>query len=405
MDTILRSLTYQGIPIWRNVYVLRWVSQITSGLLVVLLVSWFFVNIGNAIEDREIPYGFSFLSREYQTPIGQHFLAYEASDTFLYAFFVAFTNTLIVSIVGVTLATILGIFVGVCRMSSNWIVSKIALLYIEFFRNVPLLVHLFFWFYVVLELPPVREGYGIAQRMYINNGGLSIPWVSPNGTAVAGIWLLGVALAIVAGFVTHRRLASRERDTGIASYPLIFGVVVTLGISAFAWLIISFGLIGSGGEPPFTLSYPEPKGAFGRIAGGLTLSGGLIALLAGLVTYTAAFIAEIVRGGVQSVGRGQTEASRSVGMSAMNTLRHITFPQALRVIVPSMISQYLNLTKNSSLAGAIGYSDLTNVAKTMTQTAPAVSIFIMIMVAYLAMSLVYSVIGNLYNRHIRFTGG
>ena len=405
MDTMLRNLTYQGIPIWRNVYVLRWVSQITSGLLVVLLVSWFFVNIGNAIEDREIPYGFSFFSREYQTPIGQHFLAYEASDTFLYAFFVALTNTLIVSIVGVTLATILGIFVGVCRMSSNWIVSKLALIYIEFFRNVPLLVHLFFWFYVVLELPPVREGYGIAQRMYINNGGLSVPWVSPNGTAVAGIWLLVVALAIVAGFVTHRRLASRERDTGIASYPLIFGVVVTLGISAFAWLLISFGLIGSGGEPPFTLSYPEPKGTFGRIAGGLTLSGGLIALLAGLVTYTAAFIAEIVRGGVQSVGRGQTEASRSVGLSAMNTLRHITFPQALRVIVPSMISQYLNLTKNSSLAGAIGYSDLTNVAKTMTQTAPAVSIFIMIMVAYLAMSLVYSVIGNLYNRHIRFTGG
>jgi general L-amino acid transport system permease protein len=137
----------------------------------------------------------------------------------------------------------------------------------------------------------------------------------------------------------------------------------------------------------------------------LTLSGGLIALLVGLVTYTAAFIAEIVRGGVQSVARGQTEASRSVGLSAMNTLRHITFPQALRVIVPSIISQYLNLTKNSSLAGAIGYSDLTNVAKTMTQTAPAVSIFIMIMVAYLAMSLVYSVIGNLYNRHIRFTGG
>ena len=405
MDAILRNLTYQGIPIWRNVYVLRWVSQITSGLLVVLLVSWFFVNIGNAIEDREIPYGFSFLSREYQTPIGQHFLAYEASDTFLYAFFVALTNTLIVSIVGVTLATILGIFVGVCRMSSNWIVSKLALIYIEFFRNVPLLVHLFFWFYVVLELPPVREGYGIAQRMYINNGGLSVPWVSPNGTGVAGIWLLVVVLAMVAGFVTHRRLASRERDTGIASYPLIFGVVVTLGISAFAWLLISFGFIGSGGEPPFTLSYPEPKGTFGRIAGGLTLSGGLIALLAGLVTYTAAFIAEIVRGGVQSVGRGQTEASRSVGLSAMNTLRHITFPQALRVIVPSMISQYLNLTKNSSLAGAIGYSDLTNVAKTMTQTAPAVSIFIMIMVAYLAMSLVYSVIGNLYNRHIRFTGG
>ncbi len=405
MDTILRTLTYQGIPIWRNVFVIRWALQIVSGLLVVLLVSWFFINVGNAIEDRDIPYGFSFLSREYQTPIGQHFLAYESSDTFLYAFFVALTNTLIVSVVGVILATILGIVVGVCRMSSNWIASKLALVYIEFFRNVPLLVHLFFWFYVVLELPPVREGYGIAQKVYINNGGLSFPWPSPNGTGPAGVWLLVVALAIVAGFVTHRRLAIRETTTGATSYSLVLGVAVTLGISGFAWLLLSVGLIGSEGEPPFGLSYPEPHGTFGRISGGLTLSGGLIALLVGLVTYTAAFIAEIVRGGVQSVARGQTEASRSVGLSAMNTLRHITFPQALRVIVPSIISQYLNLTKNSSLAGAIGYSDLTNVAKTMTQTAPAVSIFIMIMVAYLAMSLVYSVIGNLYNRHIRFTGG
>jgi general L-amino acid transport system permease protein len=405
MDIILRNLTYQGIPIWRNVYVIRWVSQIVSGLLVVLLVSWFFVNIGNAIDDREIPYGFSFLSREYQTPIGQHFLAYESSDTFLYAFFVALTNTLIVSIAGVILATILGIFVGVCRMSNNWIASKLALAYIEFFRNVPLLVHLFFWFYVVLELPPVRQGYVIAQKVYINNGGLSFPWPSPNGMGTAGVWLLAVALAIIAGFVTHRRLAIREATTGATSYPLVLGIAVTLGIIAFAWLLLSVGLIGSEGERPFGLSYPEPHGAFGRISGGLTLSGGLIALLVGLVTYTAAFIAEIVRGGVQSVGRGQTEASRSVGLSAMNTLRHITFPQALRVIIPSIISQYLNLTKNSSLAGAIGYSDLTNVAKTMTQTAPAVSIFIMIMVAYLAMSLVYSVIGNLYNRHIRFTGG
>ena len=137
--------------------------------------------------------------------------------------------------------------------------------------------------------------------------------------------------------------------------------------------------------------------------GGVTVPGGLIALLMGLVTYTSSLIAEIVRAGVQLVGRGQTEAARAVGLSAMSTLRDITFPQALRVIVPPLISQCLNLTKNSSLAGAIGYSDLTNVAKTMTQTAPAVSIFILIMAAYLAMSLTFSLIGNLYNRHSRFT--
>ena len=405
MATVLRDLTYhyltyQGIPIWRNVQIIQWASQIASGVLVVVLVSWFFVNIGNAIQDRDIPYGFSFLSREYQTPIGQHFLEYESSDTFLYAFFVAATNTIIVSVFGVILATALGIFVGVSRMSGNWIVAKAALVYIEFFRNVPLLLHLFFWFYIVLALPPVREGYVIAQRLYINNAGISLPWPSPSNLGVAATWGLTAVLAVIIGWAVHRRLTRREMDTGVASYPLAVGCAAAVIIGAVSWLVLSV----AGGEAPFVISQPAPQGTFGRIFGGFTVPGGLMALLAGLVTYTASFIAEIVRAGIQSVGRGQTEASRAVGLSAMSTLRNVTFPQALRVIVPPMISQYLNLTKNSSLAGAIGYSDLTNVAKTMTQTAPAVSIFILIMAAYLAMSLAFSLIGNLYNRHTRFTG-
>ena len=400
MATISRYLSYQGVPIWRNVYIIKWVSQIASGVMVVFLVSWFFVSIGNAIQDRDIPYGFSFLSREYQTPIGQHFLAYESSDTFLYAFVVAATNTIVVSVVGVILATALGIFVGVCRMSGNWIVAKAALVYIEFFRNVPLLVHLFFWFYIVLALPPVREGYVISQRLYINNAGISLPWPSPSSPGMAATWALTAAVAIIIGWAVHRRLSRREIDTGVASYPLAMGLAVAAVIGAVSWLLLSV----ADGEAPFVISQPEPQGTFGRISGGFTVPAGMMVLVVGLVTYTAAFIAEIVRAGVQSVGRGQTEASRAVGLSAMSTLRNVTFPQALRVIVPPLISQYLNLTKNSSLAGAIGYSDLTNVAKTMTQTAPAVSIFIMIMAAYLAMSLTFSLIGNLYNWHIRFTG-
>ena len=400
MATVLRKLTYQDVPIWRNVHVIQWASQIVSGILVVVLVSWFIVNIGNAIQDRDIPYGFSFLSREYQTPIGQHFLDYESSDSFLYAFVVAATNTIVVSVVGVILATALGILVGVSRLSSNWIVAKAALVYIEFFRNVPLLVHLFFWFYIVLALPPVREGYVIAQRLYINNGGVSLPWPSPSNLGVAATWALTAVVAVIIGWAVHRWLTRREMDTGVASYPLAMGCAAAVVIGAVAWLVLS---VAAGGAP-FVISQPEPQGTFGRISGGLTLPGGMIVLLVGLVTYTSSFIAEIVRAGVQSVGRGQTEASRAVGLSAMSTLRHVIFPQALRVIVPPLISQYLNLTKNSSLAGAIGYSDLTNVAKTMTQTAPAVSIFILIMAAYLAMSLTFSLIGNLYNRHIRFTG-
>ena len=213
-------------------------------------------------------------------------------------------------------------------------------------------------------------------------------------------WLVLAATAISVGIAVHHRLARRETDTGSVSYPVISGLAVTVVIGAISWVVVSMAT----GAAPFTMSQPAPHGAFGRIAGGFTVPGGLLALLAGLVIYTSSFIAEIVRAGIQSVGRGQTEAARALGLSPMSTLRQVTFPQALRVIIPPLISQCLNLTKNSSLAGAIGYSDLTNVAKTMTQTAPAVSIFLLIMAAYLAMSLAYSLIGNLYNRRIRLSG-
>ena len=399
MAAIPRGLTYKGIPLWRHTQVIQGALQVVSGLLVVTLVTWFFLNISGAIRDRDIPYGFSFLSREYQTPIGQHFLPYESSDTFLYAFGVAATNTVVVSIVGVILATALGIFIGVCRLSSNWIVSRAALVYIEFFRNVPLLIQLFFWFYIVLALPQVRQGHVIAESIYINNGGISVPWPYAT-TPSAGLLFIGLAVAaVVAGLVVHRAMTRREILTGVASYPIALGFATTALIAAACWLTITAATSSS----PFYISMPEPQGIFERPAGGFTASGGLIALMTGLVIYTASFIAEIVRAGIQSVGRGQIEAARSVGLTYMNTLRNVTFPQALRVIIPPLISQFLNLTKNSSLAAAIGYSDITNVAKTMTQTAPAVSIYILIMVAYLAMSLTYSVIGNLYNRHIRFS--
>ena len=398
---MLEKLSYQGIPIWRHVQVIQWTSQVVSGVAVVALVCWFFINIGNAIQDREIPYGFSFLSRAYQTPIGQHVLPYESSDSFLYAFGVAAVNTIVVSIAGVILATALGIIIGVGRLSTNWIAARIAMVYIGFFRNVPLLVQLFFWFYLVLALPRVRDGYAIGGKIFVNNAGISMPWPAVADTGPAMAWLVAAAAAVAAGILVHRRLDRRETETGAASYPVFSGLGTALVIGAIAWIVIG----AAQGTAPLVVSHPAPQGTFGRIAGGITFSGALVALLTGLVTYTSSFIAEIVRAGIQSVGRGQTEASRSLGLSAMNTLRHVAFPQALRVIVPPLISQWLNLTKNSSLAGAIGYSDLTNVAKTMTQTAPAVSIFILIMLAYLAMSLTWSLVGNLYNRRIRFSGG
>ena len=395
-----RLLTYQGVAVWRHTQVLQWALQVVSGVVVVALVAWFFINISNAVQDRNIPYGFSFLDRAYQTPIGQHFLPFESSNSFGYALGVAAFNTIVVSIIGVILATVLGVLVGVARLSGNWLLSRLAVAYIEFFRNVPLLVQLFFWFYIVLALPAVRESYVIGDWFYINNGGISMPFPSPNGIET-GIWIILAAFAVVVASLAHRALSARELRTGQASYPLLAAAGLAVGIGAAGWLAVSL----AGGSPPLEMSVPQPEGRFGRIGGGFTATAGLLVMIVGLVIYTSSFIAEIVRAGIQSVGRGQTEAARSLGLSPMGTLRNVTFPQALRVIVPPLISQFLNLTKNSSLAGAIGYADLTNVAKTMTQTAPAVSIFLLIMAAYLAMSLTYSLIGNLYNRHIRFTGG
>ena len=400
MVTASRILTYQGIPVWRHVQVIQWTAQIVSGVLVVALVVWFFSNMAGAIQEREIPYGFSFLSREYQTPIGEHFIPYDSHDTFLYALFVGITNTALVAVSGVIMATALGVFIGVCRLSGNWIVSKLAMVYIEFFRNVPLLVQLFFWFYIVLALPGVRESYVVFNWFYLSNRGFSTPWPNTTDYLTALIWLALAAVAIVAGVLVYRRQARMEEQTGRSGYPLIYGACVTVGIAAVAWLLLSFM---SGGSP-FHWSVPEPQGRFGNIAGGFTARAGLLVLLTGLVMYTASFIAEIVRAGIQSVGRGQTEAARALGLSPMNTLRNITFPQALRVIIPPLISQCLNLTKNSSLGGAVAYSDLTNIAVTMTQTAPAVSIFLLIMASYLAMSLTWSLIGNYYNRRIQFGG-
>ncbi len=394
------SLTYQGIPIWRHSRVLSWTAQIVSGILVVAAVAFFFSNVTTAMVQRDIPFGFSFLNREYSTPISEHLLPYQESDTFAYAFLVAAANTLMVSVVGVILATTLGIIVGALQLSGNWVIGKVATVFVEVFRNVPLLVQLFFWYILLLGLPSVQQGgLVLFEAFYLNNNaGLSFPW--PEGQQQPGLWLLCVVLAVVVGIVTKILLERREERTGRPSYPWLGASGVFIAGSCVAWLVwVAIG------DAPYVMSVPHPEGRFGHPVGGYTISIELTALLLGLIIYTAAFIAEIVRGGLQSVSRGQSEASRSLGLGTMQTLRFVTFPQALRVIVPPLISQYLNLTKNSSLALAIGYADLTSVAKTMTQTAPAVTIFLIIMGIYLLYSLTYSLIGNLYNRHIQFTGG
>ncbi len=394
-QSLTQSLTYQGIPIWRHARILGWAAQIVSAIIVIAAVAFFIYNLTSAMEDRDIPRGWSFLSREYSTPISESVLPYEESDTFAYAFLVAATNTLSLSIVGVVFATALGIFIGSAQLAGNWILSRAAKIYVEFFRNVPLIVQLFFFYILILGLPPVREGFVWFDAIFLSNSGFSFPWLK--GQDTVWTWGIFVLVGVVAAIVVHRFATRRELRTGRSSYPVIWGAVAAVVIGAIGWFVV--------GEAPLVIDVPEPQGRFGHLKGGANQSSELVALFIGLVIYTSSFIAEIVRGGLQSVSKGQGEASRSLGLNTMETLRYVTFPQALRVIVPPLISQYLNLTKNSSLAIAIGYADLTSVAKTMTQTAPAVSIFLIIMAVYLLYSLGYSLIGNLYNRHIQFTGG
>ena len=389
---VTRLLYVQGVPIWRNVVALRWFVQVVSAVVVLSTIALFLLNVAREIEARDIPFGFTFLNRAAQIPIGEAVIPYQPSDSYWYGLVVAGLNTVRASVLGVILATAIGILIGVARLSPNWLLSRMALVYIEVFRNIPLIVQLLFWLTIVLTLPKVVEGYVIADAIYINNSGLFLPWFE----AQAGFWpwalitAIGVALAVYA----FRRLSRREIETGQPSYPLLAAAVIAIGLSLVALLILG----------PLAIDIPQIEGRFGRLQGGAQLSGSFMALLVGLVIYTSAFIAEIVRAGIQSVGKGQTEAARSVGLSGMLTLRHVTFPQALRVIIPPLISQFLNLTKNSSLAAAIGYPDLVSVANTMTQIAPAISLFMIVMVSYLSMSLLYSLIGNLYNRMIRFKG-
>ncbi len=396
----------QAIPFWRNTQVLRWTAQIVSGLAAVGLVTWLAIRMINAIQDRNVPVGFGFLSRSYGGPIGHHFLPYNPSttaadtaDSFLYSLLVAAGNTVVVSVIGVVLATILGTLIGVGRLSGNWLVSKLSLSYVEFFRNVPLLIQLFFWLTVILALPPVRSGIQIGD-LFINNAGISFPWPSPTGVAPTVSWLVLAFLSLVAAYFVYRRRSRLEIRTGQPFYPIVSGCIAALILGATAWILVT----AITNSVPFDITYPAPEGRFGRISGGATVPAALIVLLIGLVMYTAAFIAEIVRAGIQSVRKGQREAARSLGLNQFRSLRYVVFPQALRVIVPPLISQFLNLTKNSSLAVAIGYSDLLSVAKTMTQIGPALSIFILVMLIYLVISLAYSLIGNLYNRTTAIKG-
>ena len=348
-------------------------------------------NLLSAADKRGLSLGFDFLTQEAGFPIGESVIDYEPSDSFRYAFGVGILNTLKASVLGVFLATVLGVFVGLARLSSNWLVRNVAGVYIQTFRNIPLLVQLFFWYFAIFQaLPLVQEAIRIPGPVYFSNSGIYL--TSPVTTSSFGPWLATLALGVAVAIALRVVLMWRARRTGRP-----FHAVVVPGAAFVATGLISWFAVG---DSPLVRSVPV-LGAF-NFAGGTRVTPEFGALLVGLVLYTATFIAEIVRAGVQSVNRGQTEAASALGLTGAQTTRLVILSQALRVIVPPVISQYLNLTKNSNLAVAIAYPELFTVGKTMiNQAGRALPIFLLIMVAYLAMSLTSAAIGNLYDRRVQ----
>ncbi len=359
------------------------------------LVLWFFVsNTAQNLESRKIASGFGFLSREAGFEIGETtLLAYGAADTYLRALGVGLANTLRVAIIGVVVATLLGTLIGLARLSSNWLMAKLAAVYVEVMRNVPLLVQLFFWYAIISEnLPGPRDALSPLPGVFLSNRGFAVPMPEAH---VAWWWMLGALLLGIAGAIGVSAWARRRQAATGAQFASGWaGLSLVLGLPLAVFLAF--------GAP---LAWDKPALSGFNFTGGAVLSPEFAALLAGLSIYTAAFIAEIVRAGVLAVDKGQFEAADSLGLPRRRATRLVILPQALRVIVPPLTSQYLNLTKNSSLAVAIGYPDLVSIANTtMNQTGQAIEGIAIIMLVFLTISLSISAFMNWYNQRIALKG-
>ena len=350
----------------------------------------FVENTVTNLRQQGIAAGFGFLDRTAGFDISFALIDYSAVSTYGRAFWVGLLNTLLVAGLGIFLATILGFIIGIARLSTNWLISRLALVYIETIRNIPLLLQLLFWYVAVLQaLPHPRDSVAILDTVFLNNRGLTIPLaVLGEGIGAMLIALLVAALAVVV--LTHWARRRREA-TGQSFHTALTSLALLIGVP-----LVVFVAIGA----PVTFEYPE-MGRF-QLTGGLTLVPEFVALLLGLTIYTAAFIAEIVRAGINAVSHGQIEAASALGLRPTYTLRFVVVPQALRVIIPPLTSQYLNLTKNSSLAVAIGYPDLVSVVAgtTLNQTGQAIEAIALTMAVYLTLSLLISLFMNWYNRRI-----
>jgi len=364
--------------------------QVITAALVVIFVGWLANNTITNLEERGIATGFEFLGHPAGFGVPFSLIEYSEASPYRTAFILSVLNTLFVSFIGIILATIVGFMFGVMRLSRNWLISKIAQVYLEVFRNIPLLLQILFWYVGVLQvLPNVRDSAVPLPNVYVNVRGIYYPALE----AGTGFWMIPVAfvVGIVATVLLARWAKARQMATG-QRFPVLWcGLGLIFGLPIIVALALGM---------PWTWSYPQLRGF--NFQGGAVLIPEFLALLFALVIYTATFIGEIVRAGIEAVSKGQSEAAHALGLRPGPTLRLVVIPQAMRIIIPPLISQYLNLTKNSSLAPAIGYPELTAVwaGTVLNQSGQALECMAMVMGTYLLISLSISAFMNWYNKHV-----
>jgi general L-amino acid transport system permease protein len=367
-----------------------WLFQIITVIAVVAMGWYLFDNTQTNLQHRGITSGFGFLENSAGFGIAQHLIPFTESDSYARVFLIGLLNTLLVTFIGVILATLLGFIVGVARLSNNWIINKLATVYVEVFRNIPPLLQILFWYFAVfLTLPGPRAAHGFLGSFFVSSRGLNMPAAITNDATWP--FVISIVLAIIAIVFMTKWANKRFEATGVPFHKFWAGLALLIVIPALCALI--FGA-------PVHWELPVLKGF--NFVGGWVLIPELLALTLALTVYTAAFIAEIVRSGIKSVSHGQTEAARSLGLRPGPTLRKVIIPQALRVIIPPLTSQYLNLAKNSSLAAGIGYPEMVSLfaGTVLNQTGQAIEVIAITMSVYLAISISISLLMNWYNKRI-----
>lgn len=385
----MTTSTAEKIPFLRDPAKLAILYQVFTVLGVGLLCFYLVNNTLANLERQSISTGFGFVDKEASFEIGESLIQYSAADSYGRALMVGFLNTLIVSFIGIALTVILGTILGIARLSSNWLIAKISAIYIELFQDIPILLQLFFWYAFFYEiLPSPRQALNPFSGFFLCNRGLILG--VPQWHMAFGFAIIALIVASIIVFFLRRWATKRQSATGDI-FPIIkVSTAIILGLPLITWWLAG---------APSEMSVPKLSGF--NFKGGITISPEFTALLLGLVLYTAAFVAEIVRAGIQSVSKGQQEAAISIGLKQGQVLNLVILPQALRVIVPPLTSQLLNLTKNSSLAVAIGYPDFVSVAgTTINQTGQAIEGVALIMIVYLIFSLSTSAFMNWYNKRI-----